>query len=73
MAARKWTLEQKQKQAKLIRRWSPWEQSSGPQSPAGKRTVSRNAYKGGLRARLRSLEKEIDELLRTQKALLLRL
>ena len=72
MAARKWTPEQKQQQAKLIQRWSPWLQSTGPLSAAGKRAASGNAYKGGLRSELRKLEKEINELLRFQQELLSR-
>lgn len=70
MAARKWTAEQRQKQAELIRQWSPWTESTGPQSFAGKRTSSRNADKGGLRTRLRTLSKEINELLLYQQDLL---
>ena len=73
MAARKWTTEQKQKQAKLIQRWSPWTESTGPRSAAGKCAASGNAYKGGLRSELRALEKEINELLHKQQALLQRL
>ena len=64
MAARHWTPEQKQKQAELIRRWSPWTESTGPQSADGKQKSSLNAYKGGLGARLRRLSKEVNELLR---------
>ena len=70
MAARKWTPEQKQQQAKLIQRWSPWTESTGPRSPAGKRAASGNAYKGGLRSELRKLEKEISQLLRNQQTVL---
>lgn len=73
MAARKWTPEQKQKQAELIQQWSPWTESTGPQSVEGKRRASRNAYKGGLNSKLRALSKEINELLRNQQELLGRL
>ena len=66
MAARKWTPEQKQQQAKLIQRWSPWTESTGPRSPAGKLSTSRNAYRGGMRSRLKALSKEINDLLREQ-------
>ena len=31
-----WTLERRARQAQAIRRWKPWERSSGPQSEAGK-------------------------------------
>ncbi len=47
MAARKWTPEQKRRQAKLINDWKPWEQSTGAKTAQGKAIVSRNAYRGG--------------------------
>ena len=50
-----WTLERRARQSQLIRRWKPWERSSGPTTPEGKAKVSRNAYKGGTRALLREL------------------
>lgn len=52
-----WTLERRRKQAELIKRWAPWEQSSGPRSTEGKATVSRNAWRGGHRQQLRELSK----------------
>jgi len=50
-----WTLERRQRQAEVIRRWRPWEQSTGPRTPEGKERVSRNACKGGHRQKLREL------------------
>ena len=50
-----WTLERRQRQAEAIRRWKPWEQSTGPVTPEGRERVSRNAWKGGHRAQLREL------------------
>lgn len=38
-----WTPERKAKQAEAIRRWKPWEHSTGPKSDAGKRVASQNA------------------------------
>ena len=55
-----WTLERRQRQAELIRQWRPWEQSTGPRTPEGKARVSRNAWKGGHRAQLRALSKELN-------------
>ena len=55
-----WTLERRQRQAELIRSWKPWEQSTGPRTPEGKARVSRNAWKGGHRAQLRALSKELN-------------
>lgn len=70
MAARTWTLEQRQKQAQAIRRWKPWNQSTGPKSPEGKAKVSRNAYRGGEWATLRQMLKELNRALRDQKDLI---
>ena len=50
-----WTLERRRKQAEAIRRWKPWEQSTGPVTPEGRERVSRNAWKGGHRQKLREL------------------
>jgi len=50
-----WTPERRARQAQLIRRWKPWELSTGPRTPEGKARVSRNGYKGGTRAMLREL------------------
>jgi hypothetical protein len=50
-----WTPERRARQSALIRQWRPWEHSRGPKSEEGKARVSRNAFKGGTRARLREL------------------
>ena len=55
MAARNWTTEQRQQQAERILSWSPWALSTGPRSAEGKAKASRNAWKGGARALLRTL------------------
>ena len=59
-----WTEERRQRQAELIRRWKPWEHSTGAQTIEGKAIASRNAYKGGLAQQL----KELRQLLRDQQA-----
>jgi hypothetical protein len=64
MAARKWTQEQRERQAKLIRTWQPWLSSTGPKTEEGKRLVAANAYRGAQRPKLRQLSKEVNELLR---------
>jgi len=66
MAARSWTTEQREEQREAIKRWRPWEQSTGPKSPGGKATVSRNGWKGGTRQMLRDLA---GELARQREAL----
>ncbi|MCB1530968.1 MAG: hypothetical protein H6853_04575 [Rhodospirillales bacterium] len=62
-----WTEERKRKQAEAIRRWKPWEKSTGPKSEAGKARVSLNAWKHGMRTR--NLQ-EYEELLRLNAAFL---
>lgn len=49
-----WTQERRQRQSQAIRQWLPWKQATGPRTPAGKASASRNAYKGGRRAALRA-------------------
>lgn len=61
------TPEHRALKAELIRRWKPWEKSTGPKSPEGKAKVSQNGYKGGTREMLRELArmlKEQDEALK---------
>ena len=50
-----WTPERRRSQAEAIRRWRPWEKSTGPRSAAGKAKVARNAFKGDTRGMLRAL------------------
>jgi hypothetical protein len=53
--------ERGERQSELIRRWRPWEQSTGPRTGEGKATVSRNAYKGAVRQQLRTLARALRE------------
>ena len=41
-----WTPERRAKQAEAIRRWQPWNKSTGPRTKEGKARSSRNADKG---------------------------
>lgn len=66
MAARTWTPEQRKRQAEAIRRWSPWEQSTGPKSGPGKALVSRNGWKGGEWRKLREMVKTLNQALKEQ-------
>ena len=43
---RRWTDEQKARQAALIRSWRPWERSTGPRTPQGKAVSSHNVLVG---------------------------
>jgi hypothetical protein len=45
------------------RQWQPWNSSTGARTPEGKAVVSRNAFKGRIRARLRGM----SALLRGQR------
>ena len=60
-----WTPERRAKQAEAIRRWKPWERSTGPKTEGGKAASSRNAFKGRLSSR--ALLAELGRLLREQK------
>jgi hypothetical protein len=64
-----WTPERRALQSALIHTWRPWEKTTGPKTPQGKVKASRNAYKGGTRARLR----ELVRLLREQSEALKRI
>lgn len=65
--AKGWTPERRAKQAATIRKWKPWERSTGPRTEAGKATVARNAYKGGTWLKYRELSKMMNALLREQR------
>lgn len=44
-----WTQEQRERQAEAIRKWKPWERSTGPNTDEGKAIAARNALKHGMR------------------------
>ena len=44
------TPEHRALRATLIKKWKPWEQSTGPNTQEGKAQVSRNALKHGYRS-----------------------
>ena len=56
-----WTPARRERQAKLIRKWRPWEKSTGPKTKAGKEKISQNAYKGGSWKMLRELATALRE------------
>jgi hypothetical protein len=56
-----WTPERRARQAELIRRWRPWERSTGPKTPDGKRRSAVRGYKGAARPTLRLLAKVLRE------------
>ena len=62
------TPEHRAMREELIRRWKPWEKSTGPQSPEGKARSAMRGFKGGHRIFLREvarvLRQQSDELKR---------
>jgi hypothetical protein len=68
--AKGWNSERRKKQSEAIKRWKPWNQSTGPKSPEGRALVSRNAYSGGELVNLRAMVKALNQAMRRQKALL---
>ena len=55
-----WSLERRQRQAELIRRWRPWERSTGPRTEEGRQAAAHNAWKGGQRQQLRELARALE-------------
>ena len=67
MPTRKWTQEQRLKQSESIRRWRPWESSTGAKTPQGKAISSKNATKDGDSVYIRELIKQMNRILREQR------
>ena len=65
--AKGWTPERRKRQSEAIRRWKPWQQSTGPQSPEGRAVVARNAWRGGRAVKLRLAIKELHQAMRKQR------
>ncbi|MBK7025404.1 MAG: hypothetical protein IPH41_18655 [Sulfuritalea sp.] len=62
-----WMFEHRALRAELIRRWKPWEKSTGPKSEAGKARSAQRGFKGGWRGRLRELAHALREQAETLK------
>ncbi len=56
-----WTPERKAKHAEAIKRWKPWEKSTGPRTDEGKAVSKMNGWKGGERRFDRELSKLLSE------------
>lgn len=59
---RQWTLQERQRQAELIKTWQPWKHSTGAVTPEGKEASKMNALKSGAySAEIKALSKWINE------------
>ena len=67
-----WTPERRARQAQAIRRWRPWEHSTGPRTAEGKARSARNAYTGGHWRQERELLKTLRQALLEQREALRR-
>jgi len=56
------TPEHRALRAELIRRWKPWEKSTGPRTAEGKAISALRGYKGGVRQQMRELRRMLREL-----------
>ncbi len=67
----RWNPQARAKQAELIRKWQPWQNSTGPVSKEGKSRSSQNALKHGLRsAELIDSQRKASQELRELRSLL---
>ena len=64
--AKGWTPERSKQQSRAIRRWKPWQQSTGPKSPEGRAVVTRNAWRRGHWMMLRQAVEELNDAMRGQ-------
>lgn len=55
------TPEHKAMRATLIRRWRPWDGSTGPKSQYGKVRSAMRGFKGGERAMMRELARSLKQ------------
>lgn len=53
------TPEHRALRSELIRRWRPWEKSTGPKTAAGKIKSASRGYKGAKRKEVRDLSKAL--------------
>ena len=62
-----WTPERRARQAEAIKRWRPWEQSTGPRTDAGKAAAAANGAKAWLHSGARATLRELRRVLREQR------
>lgn len=56
------THEHRALRAELIRRWKPWERSTGPITQAGKERAATRGFKGAMRPLMRQLARGMRSL-----------
>ena len=62
---RRWTLEERARQAELIQRWQPWKQSTGAKTAEGRDVSKMNAIThGGYSAQSKAELKKLRNYLR---------
>ena len=62
-----WTPERRARQAEAIKRWRPWEQSTGPRTEAGKAAAAANGAKAWPHSGARATLRELRQVLREQR------
>ena len=65
--AKGWTPERRKWQSEAIRRWKPWNKSTGPKSAEGKAAVAGNAYTGGKWQKLRQAKWALNQAMQEQR------
>lgn len=65
-----WTERRRKQQACAIRRWKPWEKSTGPRTAEGRDAVKNNGLKHGFRS---EKMRELCRLLRAQSRFVARI
>jgi len=62
-----WTADRRARQALAIKRWRPWESSTGPRTRDGKARSARNADRGGQWPQFRASLKALNAAMREQR------
>ena len=66
-----WSPERRQRQRDAIKRWKPWEESTGPRTNEGKARAAANSLVHGLyAARSQALMRTVRAILREQRQVL---